>query len=295
MIGAKILKRKSDGAPLASHPAFAWIMIAWAAALFGSATFIVARVFFAAPSLPIALGLFAAVIGAGCGYLIARSVGARMPNINVPRRAQPANKPDAEDAVQGVSILSTKELGSESLDAPLDMSDEIELTQDQEHILSLEDIAEIDRPKSDIEGGDEIDDSEPLTLQAIDAAPAGSDNDLAAPKAEEAKGPEPLIAANVDDAEIIDLKERNLADLSLVQMVERFAVGLEGHRMARINDPASRAVRPSDPRIAQAIRALPIADLKPQGQTSAARSEVEETEAALREALEKLQQMSDHA
>lgn len=99
--------------------------------------------------------------------------------------------------------------------------------------------------------------------------------------------------APLHQAQIIDLKDRELKDLSLVQMVDRFAVGLEGHRKARANDPSSRAVRPSDPRIAKAIRDLPISDLRTSGD-NATRAQAEQTEAALREALEKLQQMSDH-
>lgn len=100
--------------------------------------------------------------------------------------------------------------------------------------------------------------------------------------------------APLHQAEIIDLKDRELKDLSLVQMVDRFAVGLEGHRKARANDPSSRSVRPSDPRIAKAIRDLPISDLRASGD-NATRAQAEQTEAALREALEKLQQMSDHS
>ncbi|MEP2735450.1 MAG: DUF308 domain-containing protein [Erythrobacter sp.] len=115
----------------------------------------------------------------------------------------------------------------------------------------------------------------------------------------EAEGEPEMMAGAVEadaplhQAQIIDLKDRELKDLSLVQMVDRFAVGLEGHRKARANDPSSRAVRPSDPRIAKAIRDLPISDLRSTGD-NATRAQAEQTEAALREALEKLQQMSDH-
>ena len=388
MIGAKSLTRNRPSAPLASHPAFTPLVVGWAALLFGLSTFVVGIGLSSSFWLPAMLSVIAAAFGAFCGYKLADSAGANVPRFSGFRKKAAVQEDDEVDVTgrRGASIINTQELGSASLDAPLDLnmadmvdedeadsegfdetaetsmlsSDDFEETgifsddadsQDEDRPNFYEDpFAEdgIDGPASpndrhahDALGRPRYDFAKPMDLGRSDGEPTGEHAHTtpaeqnvaeAAPKAAAAA---PLILeapegfeestsgdggssddvsdapdspemdehelslgaeeadAPVQQAQVIDLKDRDLKDLTLVQMVDRFAVGLQDHRKARANDPSSRAVRPSDPRIAQAIRDLPIGDLRPVGDKST-RAQAEQTEAALREALEKLQQMSDH-
>ncbi|MEO9461659.1 MAG: hypothetical protein ABJ242_02890 [Marinomonas sp.] len=422
MFGANTSTSNQPSAPLASHPAFVWIIIAWTTILFGAAAYVVASAWSSSPNLPFILAFVAAVLGAIGGFILARSVGAKLPMRTKSKRSREAEEPEV-DVVTGrraASIISTQDLGSDSLDAPLELAEsDIEvgdeewptepLTQDarvaekaaafehfeespaefseevseepleltepavEELIENTEEQAE--KPSTYYEdpfADDSFDEApspndrhrraalgrhkfmadEPLPLDAFanfeeepvaepatpidldrltnkaadtagdldgdfpleldgsyaDIGPSGDESASLLSCATPAAVPAGKKAVDLDstapheadaplleqtrEAEIIELKERDLKDLSLVQMVERFAVGLDDHRVARVNDPASRRVRPSDPRIAQAIRDLPIAELKPSGDPET-RAEAEQTEAALREALEKLQRMSD--
>ncbi len=427
MFGANTSTSNHSGAPLASHPAFLWIIVAWAMLLFGGATFVVASAWSSSANMPFILAFAAAVLGAIVGFFVARSLGARLPMRPATKRSREVEEEPELNAVTGrraASIISTQDLGSESLDAPLELSEtDIELGDDEwpapeasQEAASLDRVAEepvsfdhsdesqdgtveapleLTEPVSDASNESAAQDTEllgekpstyyedPFAEDRFDEAPSPNDRhrraalgrskfmadeplpldafanfedepvaapatpiDLdkltnKAPKTGDLDGDFPAeidasfpeigtksdesasllaCAPTVDkpankravdlsttapheadaplleqtrDAEIIELKERDLKDLSLVQMVERFAVGLDDHRVARVNEPASRRIRPSDPRIAQAIRDLPIADLKPSGNPET-RAEAEQTEAALREALEKLQRMSDH-
>lgn len=345
-------------APLASHPAFAWIMIGWCAALFGLATFVIAAAFSSGTILPIIFGFVAAILGAVCGFQFSKSVGAKTPTMPAAPSFKRAKSDDMTSDTRAASIISTADLGSASLDAPIEDAAIDEGEGDAfalaGNAISAPDADEgeekpatyfedpfaedgIDGPGSpndrharpalgraqfgdgdlsfgaledrpddanlalDDEGGaiepstDEGDGEEALELDAFELA-------------EEAPTPQTADDVEIEDAvvededtrlqeaEVISLKDRELGELSMPEMVERFAVGLQTHRRARANDPASRAVRPSDPRIAQAIRELPIGDLGKAASESDSetRQQADQTEAALRDALEKLQRMSDH-
>ncbi len=426
MFGANTSTSNQPSAPLASHPAFVWIIIAWTTLLFGGAAFVIASAWSSSSNLPFIVAFVAAVFGAIGGFVLARSVGAKLPMRAVSKR-QHEEEPVVNNVTgrRAASIISTQDLGSESLDAPLELSEtDIELGSEewpndeldaeasaQERVAeeptafghfengpveAAEEPLELTEPVSEDTIGDAAEDPEalaekpstyyedPFADDRFDEAPSPNDRHRRAalgrgkfmgdeplpldafanfeeePVAEPAtpidldrltnKAPDsgdlendfpleldtsfpeigpksddesasllacapaldkPAIKRAVDlsttapheadapllaqtrEAEITELKERDLKDLSLVQMVERFAVGLDDHRVARVNEPASRRIRPSDPRIAQAIRDLPIAELKPNSNPET-RAEAEQTEAALREALEKLQRMSDH-
>lgn len=348
----------SSRAPLASHPAFAWIMILWCALLFGLASFVIAAAFSSSSLLPAGLGFVAAIVGALCGWQFCKSVGARMPELDgvagiVRSKFARDNDVAADQPEASASIMSTQELGSTSLDAPLEETpsanlDETDLAVSEAQIVAAHDFdagepaayfedpfaedglegpaspndrhagpalgrpqfpsgalsfgALEDRPEDANMATDVLELAEELSDDALPldsfelAKEAPAEQPVAATEQGPEKSPEQSSALETRrEADVIALKDRDLNDLSLVQMVERFAVGLEGHRVARSNDPASRAIRPSDPRIAQAIRALPIGDLRQADSDCATRTQAEETEAALREALEKLQRMSDHA
>lgn len=395
MFGAKTISDKASRAPLASHPAFAWLLIGWSAALFGLSTLVVTHAFSQSSLLPFIAALVAAAIGGFCGYQIAKSAGAKMPKLaalsalTLPAFAMPAfkmpqfkRKSSGEevgaDGTAHASILSTKELGSASLDAPLEDSalveePAVELTEDMEESpmewapsvsdeetdVAAEMTAEVEweEPVADSEESlqddptffedafaydgldgpaspndrhrgealgraaygsaplsfgaleDRADDAniaedgaesaaldsddEPLALDAFELA-----DEVEAPVSDvveqEAEPAAAMAAEHAHDGDVVSLKERELAELSLVQMVERFAVRLEGHRQARVNDPAGRPVRRRNPQVAQAIRALPISELQNRDDAET-RAEAEQTEEALREALEKLQRMSDHS
>lgn len=355
MFGANTIfsGQTTSRAPLASHPAFAWIMIVWCALLFGLATLVIAAAFSSSTFLPIALGFLAAILGVFCGWQFCSNVGANMPQIGgMPGldrfRFGRSDNVVAAEAEASASIMSTQDLGSASLDAPLEETSEgfdnapLDLSSDESIVWDDHDS---DQPTAYFEDpfvNDGIDGSaspndrhagpalgrpqfspDALSFGALEdrpddanlategfepseeIAPDGPEGDALAldsfeldeqTPAEISEEPADLSLSTEirEEAEVIALKDRDLNDLSLVQMVERFAVGLEGHRVARTNDPASRAMRPSDPRIAQAIRALPIGDLSEPNSDPATRTQAEETEAALREALEKLQRMSDH-
>lgn len=341
MFGADTLftNKAASRAPLASHPAFAWIMIAWCTMLFGLATLVIAMAFSSSTIMPIALGFGAAILGAFCGWHFCMNVGARMPqigNVAVMGRSKfGRNDKTAEETMDtSASIMSTRELGSTSLDAPLEEYAEAADDNDADQTASyFEDPFVNDgldgpaspndrhagpalgRPQFHSEAQafgaleDRPDDAN-LATEGFEApeeiAPDGSEGDALALDSFELADKAPAVTSEdpVDlalssqirgEAQVIALKDRDLQDLSLVQMVERFAVGLDNRRVAQANDPGHRSIRPSDPRIAQAIRALPIADLGKTDGDCSTRSQAEQTEAALREALEKLQRMSDHA
>ena len=92
-------------------------------------------------------------------------------------------------------------------------------------------------------------------------------------------------------ADMAKLRSNNLDRLSMIQMIDRFAGALEDHRSARALDPSSRSACPADADIIDAIRQLP-ASARNAATTPSKREQAEETEDALRVALQKLQRMS---
>jgi len=221
---------KVQRAPLAAHPAFRLIVIAWLAALTGLSLLILTT------ELVPAAG--AAVIGGALGWLIVRLATRSPRKIPVPDETEVA--PEALEYAPEVkpdrpAFIDVVELGIASLDA-------------------------------------------------IDP--------------EEFSEPEPgKGAATV-------LKRQPLGQMSLVQMIERFALALDEQREAASRNGDGKIARLPNPALIEALRTLPAANPASLRQYAAHGSaalavstaeQAQETERALREALEKLQRMSGGA
>ncbi len=105
------------------------------------------------------------------------------------------------------------------------------------------------------------------------------------------------------------LKSRPISQMSLVQMIERFALALDEHRAAVRHEGESTIARFPSPALIEAMRTLPVVNPKSlhrfashefasHGNAALATDpaqQADDTERALREALEKLQRMSGGA
>lgn len=286
---------------IARHPAFALILSLWVAALLGLAIMVlpvglieglVAQLHIAefvpaaAPPLGntarMLLALGFAGVGAITGFLAARTL-ARLTSRPAKQEVS-QDEPDADEADH----------------LPFDFDGDEDAFGDepepQEHalvdtptpsIINVSDLG-VDAFDSPIDDGDDE-----------FAQEAGSGPDFESEGTEDEQADLLDSYAPTAPAQGIDLlRERSVEELSLAELVERFAGALADRREMIAKNPDLRGQ--AEPVIAEALRALtrhhrPAPMQVSQGNAAVAlstREQADETEAALRDALQKLQSMS---
>lgn len=251
--------KRVQRAPLAAHPAFRLIVAAWLAALLGLAVLVLA-------GKPVAAG-GAAAFGGGLGWLVARLAAKRSGKTTA--LAETEEVPGVPERLLKIesdrpAILDVTELGFASLDAEFSEPEDTAIGDPVEMEVEIE-----------------VEESEDGGLVEIEE-PALSEAGTRAATA---------------------LKRQPVGQMSLVQMIERFAHALDEHREAAAHndDNGSTVTRLPSPALIEALRTLPVVNPAPlrhyAGDGNAALAiatseQAEETERALRRALEKLQRMS---
>lgn len=336
--------KKRNRAPLASHPAFAPIVALWLCSLLGLAPLVT--------GFGLRFALAGGALGAAAGWVLARLAARRAYADKGQGTSEPdfdtklPDSPVAEDrgssrgmrwwatrllaAFHGKDIaqeekapetlyLTYKELGSESLDSPLEAHearDETGIDEAEEYLadeplveaISDEEIAEEAAFEEPVADGLPVD-SSPREIEEVlpqgDTAPVEETDPAPAAGHEPTPEPEAVEAACEPDDEprmvapgLARLRERDPADMSLVELIERFAGALAERREDAERDPEFRDR--AQPIITEALRALTAHGAAGQmvhvhGNAALAlstREQADVTEAALRNALEKLQQMS---
>lgn len=206
-------------APLAGHPAFVPMLAIWGAALAGS-SLIAAR-------MPWTLAAIAALLGGAIMLGTAMLLRSRA----VPKKPALTDETGLDEIEPIVPAL---ELGSESLDAPIiDEDAEIEDTLIVEPAgLTLEEFGAMPG-RNAVWVEDPVVAEEPQPVVAIE-------------KVAEAEAPEPELRPSALDK----LRRIPPGDLSLVQMVERFAGALHERQAVDLRSPERDAA------LAEALRAL---------------------------------------
>lgn len=252
---------KVQRAPLAAHPAFRLIVIAWLAALGGLGVLTLT-----AKLVPAAC---AAVVGGALGWLITRlaTKSPREAPVTVESEATPETLEYASKVEPDrPAFVDVAELGLASLDA--------ELAPESRAPIVEQAVAEALAPISV-----EEEQREPIDTEELSEPEPG-------------KG-----AATV-------LKRQPLGQMSLVQMIERLALALDEHRETARRDDDGKIARLPSPALIEALRTLPAVNPGPLLQYAAhgnaalavaTSQHADETERALRQALEKLQRMSGGA
>lgn len=326
---AQAKPRRRNSKPLAAHPLFVPTLVLWGAALAGLSVFVLPASVIAqlVPSHVlsmlgnhawIVLPLIAAIIGASALYLIASVIS----------RAATGSRSAADDEpAQTVRAIDPgAELGSDSLDAPLDEFDFIDT-----------DTPVDDADNADFADFDDFDSGDPdwvENLGAAAASPAGhspeppprwdvppvvdmpaeasdpewpeddadwqdEELDLAAFAEAEPTPPPPApsgIRAKPQSA-VEKLRAVPPQELSLVEMVERLALALQEHKASGHGKAAPDAGARRDAALADALKAL--SQFTPDGFEShsapaspaLAQAQADRSEAEMREALAKLQRL----
>ena len=251
--------KRVQRAPLAAHPAFRVIVVAWLAAFLGLAVLVLT-------GQPISAGA-SAVLGGGLGWLVAQFAAKHSGKATIPSDTEVSHSvpgPQMQIESDRPAFMDVADLGLASLDAELP---------------EVEGKAVIDTVKAEVETQAE-----------------------AAEKVEPAKYEE-LAAPELGKKAAMVLKRQPIGQMSLVQMIERFALALDEHRTAAAQNGADRSAvtRLPSPALIEALRTLSVINPVPlrhyatDGNAALAvgtEEQAEETERALREALEKLQRMS---
>ena len=321
------LARKARGGrtPIAAHKSFVPLIAGWGSALAGLTIVIVpdaalrsivelAQLSALGGYARIALALLAALFGGLIAYAAARAIAKTV----ITNAAQSVEDKFVEDELRVIDPSS--ELGSDSLDAPIESVDEISSVAEEEQP------EETDEPQKEalqtaIFGslGNGLDPRMPANiltepLELADVAEVVEEDDVTEeavsepePEPEPASPPAPPIPADAPDflrgSAVESLRNMSTDNMSLIQMVERFATALHAHQAAVGENGQPRR----DAALAEALRALSLftqskeeaeaitqkeaASLTPGGFTGRA----QETERELRDALEKLQKLSGAA
>ena len=244
VVEAKPKKQRKAKAPrarrasIASHPVFMPMMLCWGAVLGAMAVFVLPPAIIDTISAALnlaALGPRATFVIAAIAALLASAVSV---SIGLAIRKLRGAAPKA-----GVEAIETidpaAELGSESLDAPLEPANEDE--------LELVEVAP-EQPVADAPAPREMD------LAEFGALPGRN-----AVWVEEDVAPAEPVAAKPPQLSAIEtLRRVPPQELSLVQMVERFAAALHERQEADRRLPAARQVKGRDAALAEALRALTV-------------------------------------
>ena len=309
-------RSKSDKprkASLAAHPAFKVIVSLWAAALFGLGVF----VWTAQPLFAAGAALFGGTMGLFVARMLAASAGMqKQGKVTVP--SDTTNADETESSVEPEEVIETRDWDDDKpqvLDIAalghIEAEDSEEPEFGVEETLASEDHAWTDPVPVLIAARKAIENagshSENLDEETVEFTFDSGEKDAVPepevcetsetptpPETEVATEPEVESAADV-------LRSQDVAEMSLVQLIERFALALDDHREARAKTDRANTTSLPDPALVEALRALPLitGSQAPQFATDgnaalaiSTREQAEATERALREALEKLQRMS---
>ena len=258
------MTKTGGAAPISAHPIFPLVVATWFAALLGIGSLllpvILFETIFAATGLAalvpatqaplgmtarISIGVAAALIGAIAGVLIAR----RFASAQRHRDAGPARR-----ATGKTPIAARDELGSDSLDAPVVQSDPVAdagpfapmppeptryggkrraltLTDDSGPSEFLESAPLPGRIEPEEDIGPSID-PETLDLDSYADRTADTENDPGDPPETVRPTPaEPAIAS----ATAAPIADRSLAEMGVVELVERFAIALRNAEPSAFN------------------------------------------------------------
>ncbi|WP_428027332.1 hypothetical protein [Altererythrobacter sp.] len=322
---------KAKRRPIARHPAFPAIVGGWLAVLFGLGVWMLTGEW----TFALLAAAMAAYIGfKGAAALGRLSGGQRRSDETEGGDAEAASEEPKRTGRRSAQIISVSELGLDRLPEeesgnPFDYTveetgedaddEEEEWPPEQPEWLNPRDaLAEAKREageNAEVFSRDHSGERE-LPGQTIQPAPDAAED---APLAENAQFAELPVSEITDRAEqseaepgeaepgagaVTKLRSQNIEDMSLVQMVERFALALEDHRRRGADTAGASTVSAPDPALMEALRSLPTISRAPapryatDGNAALAistREQVDRTELALREALEKLQRMSGGA
>ena len=266
-------RSKSDKprkASLAAHPAFKVIVSLWAAALFGLGVF----VWTAQPLFAAGAALFGGTLGLFVARMLAASAGMqKQGKVTVP--SDTTNADETESSAEPEEVIETRDW-DDAKPQFLDIAalGHIETEDSEEPEFGVEEAQEaeehertdpvpvliaarkaIENAGSHSENLDEetveftFDSGEAAAVPApeVDEEP----NALTQPETEVATEPEPESAADV-------LRSQDVAEMSLVQLIERFALALDDHREARAKTDRANTTSLPDPALVEALRALPL-------------------------------------
>jgi len=270
-------KQTGHGArtPLTAHPLFAPVLGLWGAALAGLTTLVLPQDLFTAALAGTglaALGMqaqfvlagIAAVVLGGALFLLAAAVsGKATSNTDAPSIAEMAGR-------RVRPIDPARELGSHSLDEPVaqapfaaapfspnpfadDPAPEPENTVPR--ALDLSEFAEL--PGRNAVWVEDLVASPDVAQSPQTAAPAASAPPLSVPLSVPLSAPTPFVVPDPGTAALARLRATPPEQLSLVQMVERFAAALHEHRTAAPGSAGhNRDLAARDAALAEALKAL---------------------------------------
>ncbi|GMN03426.1 hypothetical protein [Erythrobacter sp. MTPC3] len=303
-------------APLVAHPAFIPMLTVWGALLCGLSAIVappwLAERFTAITGLGTAAGYGAAVfagLAALIGGTIAFCAAMLVKRATIDAHSNGAVARMATTLVRPIDPAT--ELGSDSLDAPIE--DRADLTDGP----SIPDAGEMPA-----EGGSNL--PRDLSLgefaelkgrnavwveetedEAFDHGVSVTADDLTADFSDsqpEIAAPEEIETPPVMPAAVAKLRKVPPQDLSLIQMVERFAVALHERQEAEQMDKGAHTADTRDAQLAQALKALstftqddPAAPGIASARPHSVMEELQDTNRELREALTKLQGLSGAA
>lgn len=283
-------------APISAHKAFVPLLGGWGAALGGLSVAVI-------PGTSFLPTLLAALACGGVAYFVATKLRQKA-------MATTTVGPNIEQATAErlLPIDPGAELGSESLDEPVDQAD-VEAYERERAEAEAEEAAKFAQPELEAEfepiAEDEFELSAsfeltsdapsetPEPIAVASAANDEADSEAATEEPQETEAPAPQTAPEfVPGAAIRGLRDIPKDELSLIQMVERFAAALHEHSAVHGENAQPRR----DAALASALRALGMfTDDKPDEPQDETLAKADETERELREALAKLQKLSGAA
>jgi len=234
-----------------AHPAFVPMIAAWGAAVCGLSVFVL-------PDTSAFLAIAAAILGGAFLYLAARALNAR----SAPVSSDIGVAAEPDEAV--LPINPAQDLGSDSLDAPIEDMFLFEPEHPEEEPVIAE---------------------EPV--EAEDEEPAVEPKEEVAPPENTGPAPKPLPKSALEE-----LRQTPTEELSLVQMVERFAAAL--HDYQKQEHARMAATGPGrDVALAEALKALDLFTERgfDKGGAATGTANLGETERELQAALTKLQNL----
>jgi len=295
---------------LVRHPVFAPLIAAWFAILLGAAILVqpassIASITAAVELTAfgdfarIGLALIAALLGGTLGWFGAKALQ--------PRRRFEDEEIEDEAHARVRPIVASEDLGINSFDDPVDQNAWKDWSEEEIHEEELEDVdAFVELEDIDDDAWVEADNPEPdaesdlleLTEFAEEEDPVPEAPELPEEVVEEPESDDvsaesnlPVFARRIQAGSAIEkLRELPTEQLSLVQMVERFAAALHEHQ----EQHGKNAPPQEDAALAEGLRALALlsGENPMSSPEQAARQEGPQTHAELRDALDKLRELS---
>ncbi len=300
---------QSTVAALIRHPAFAPLIAAWFAILLGAAILVQPASSIASITATveltalgefarIGLALIAAMLGGALGWFGAKALQ--------PRRQLEDEEIEDEAHARVRPIVASEDLGINSFDDPVDQDAWKDWTEEDEEpeVQNVDAFADLEEIDDDawVEADNDVPDADSDLLELTDIA---EEHDAAPELPEKPKDvvaePEsdtistesnlPVFARRIQAGSAIEkLRELPTEQLSLVQMVERFAAALHEHQ----EQNGKNAPPQEDAALAEGLRALSL--LSGENPLSSASEptgeDAPQTHAELRDALDKLRELS---